>query len=68
MYGRGIRRFDSAEGVCSMLAEATVLNYDVFAYFERLATITADDIMKRLDVFVRECSVLSVVNPKTEED
>ena len=63
LYGRGICRFDAAESVCSMLTDATVLNYDIFKYFEVLAKITPDDVKKRLSVFSRNNAVLSVVNP-----
>ena len=63
LYGRGICRFDASESVCSMLTDATVLNYDVFKYFDALAKITPEDVTARLSVFERENAVLSVVNP-----
>lgn len=63
LFGRGICRFDAAETVCSMLTDATVLNYNIFNYFECLAKITPADVLKRLSVFEREKAVLSIVNP-----
>lgn len=63
MFGRGIRRFDGAESVCSMLCDAAVLNYDLFYYFDELKSITTDDIYKELSLFTEENAVLSVVNP-----
>lgn len=64
IYGRSVRRFDSAEGVCSMLCEATVMGYNLFDYFECLEKITPNDIEKALEIFTKENAVLSVVNPK----
>lgn len=63
IYGRGIRRFDSAEGVCSMLTDSAVLEYNLFDYFDALASITKQDILNQLSVFTAEKAVLSVVNP-----
>lgn len=63
LYGRGICRFDAAESVCSMLTDATVLDYDIFEYFECLAKITPEDVASRLSVFDRKKAVLSVINP-----
>lgn len=63
IYGRGICRFDAAESVCSMLTDATVLNYNIFKYFDCLAKVTPDDVKARLSVFERKNAVLSVVNP-----
>ena len=63
IYGRGIRRFDSAEGVCSMLTDSAVLGYNLFDYFTSLSSITKDDILESLSVFTKEKAVLSVVNP-----
>ena len=63
LYGRSLRRFDAAEGVCSMLTDATVLNYNLFEYFDLLGTITPPEVESRLKVFSKENAVLSVVNP-----
>ncbi len=63
LYGRSLRRFDAAEGVCSMLTDATVLNYNLFEYFDVLGTITPAEVEARLKVFSKENAVLSVVNP-----
>lgn len=68
LYGRGIRRFDAAESVCSMLCDSTVLGYDLFEYFEYLSTVTPADVIERLSVFSAEKAVLSVVEPKNGED
>lgn len=62
IYGRGIRRFDSAEGVCSMLTDSAVLGYNLFDYFASLSSITKADILESLSVFTAEKAVLSVVN------
>ena len=63
LYGRGICRFDTAESVCSMLTDATVLGYSLFEYFDCVANVTPDDVLKRLSVFTKERAVLSVINP-----
>lgn len=63
LYGRSIRRFDSADGICTMLTDATVLGYDLFKYFECIANITPADVAEYLSVFSKESAVLSVVNP-----
>ncbi len=63
LYGRGICRFDTAESVCSMLTDATVLGYDIFKYFECLAKVTPEDVKSLLSIFEREKAVLSIVNP-----
>ena len=67
LYGRGICRFDAAESVCTMLTDATVLNYNIFEYFECIANITPADVSERLSIFTKENSVLSVVNPVKQE-
>ena len=69
IYGHSVRRFDSAESICSMLADSTVLNFDLFKYFDYLNTVTPEDVQKRLSVFTKENAVLSVVEPiKSEEN
>ena len=65
MYGKGIRRFDAAESVCSMLCDSYVLGYDLFEYFDILAEIKPEDILDELNVFSKESAVLSIVNPRT---
>lgn len=66
IYGHGIRRFDSAEGVCSMLTDSATLGYNLFDYFDCLASVTGQDIINALSVFTAEKAVLSVVNPITK--
>ncbi len=63
IYGHSVRRFDSAESICSMLADSTVLNFDLFQYFDYLNTVTPEDVAERLSVFGKENAVLSVVEP-----
>ena len=63
IYGKSIRRFDVSESVCSMLTDATVLGYDLFEYFNCLATVTAEDVTENLSVFTEERAVLSVIEP-----
>lgn len=63
MYGKGIRRFDAAESVCSMLCDSLVLGYDLFEYFDVLSQIKPEDVLDELNVFSKESAVLSVVNP-----
>lgn len=65
LYGRGLRRFDAAESVCSMLSDAAVLGYELFGHFNCLKRITPDDVLKQLEVFTADRAVLSVVNPRS---
>lgn len=67
LYGHGIRRFDTAEHVCSMLCDSHVLGYDLFEYFGYLASVTPDDLWDALAVFTPENAVLSIVEPKETE-
>lgn len=64
MYGKILRRFDGAESVCSMLADASVLGYELFEYIELIKSITPEAVLESLNVFKAENSVLSVVNPR----
>ncbi|MBQ4153584.1 MAG: insulinase family protein [Clostridia bacterium] len=61
MFGRMLRRFDSAESVCSMLADANVMGYEPFEYIENLKNLKIEQVADRLSVFDTEKCVLSVV-------
>lgn len=63
-YGKGLVRFDSAEGVCAMLCDAVVQEYSLFDYFKVLNAATVQDAEKMLSVFSKERAVLSVVLPE----
>lgn len=68
LYGRGLRRFDASESVCSMLCDSYVLGYDLFEYFSFLADIKPQDVITALEVFKPERAVLSIVEPKETEE
>lgn len=63
MLGRMLRRFDSAEGICSILADSNILGYELFEYIEDLKNLKIEDVAERLSVFNPEACVLSVVRP-----
>ena len=63
MLGRMLRRFDSAEGICSILADSNILGYELFDYIEDLKNLKIEDVAERLSVFKEETCVLSVVKP-----
>ena len=67
MYGDAIRRFNSVDGMTMQLVEGAVFGYDIFEEIKLLKTASYDDVMKRLDVFCDENSVLSVILPKQDK-
>ncbi len=64
LYGAGLRRFDAAESVCSMISDSVVLGYDLYEHFDIIKNIKPEDIIPYLDIFSQENAVLSVVNPR----
>lgn len=62
-YGKGLVRFDSAEGVCAMLCDAVVEEYSLFEYFKVLHAATVQNAEEILSVFCEENAVLSVIRP-----
>jgi len=63
MYGNAVRKFNSVEGLAMKLTECAICEYDLFEEIKLLKTVSYDDVLKRLDVFDCENSVLSVINP-----
>ena len=64
MYGQALKRFNSVEATAHMLIESAVLGYDYSKETEVIKNLTADKLLKQLDIFKFEKSVLSVVNRK----
>lgn len=68
LYGRGLRRFDAAESVCSMLCDSYVLGYNLFEYFDILSKIKPIEILDELGIFSKENAVLSIVEPRIAQE
>lgn len=66
MYGAAVRRFNSVENIAMQLSECAMCGYDLFEEIKLLKTVSYDDVLKRLDVFDDDNTVLSVINPLEE--
>ncbi len=67
MYGSVVKKFNNVENVAMRFAECAMCNYNLFDEIKLLKTVTYDDVLKRLDVFCDENTVLSVINPLEDE-
>ncbi len=66
-YGGLMKRFDTAENICSLLTDGAVLGYNIFEYIEEIKNVTEKDVLEVLSVFKPENAVLSVVKGKEEK-
>ena len=63
LYGDAIKAFNSVEAIALSFTECTVYDYDLFEKIKLLKTVSYDDVLKRIDVFDEDLSVLSVIAP-----
>lgn len=68
LYGDAIRRFDNMEGLAMQLTECAVSGQELFEEIKLLKSVTADDVMKRLALFEKDKTVLSVVLPQEKAE
>lgn len=68
MYGNTLKRFDSADSVCSMLSDAAVLGYNLFEYLEEIRNIKVLDLVPCLDIISNKNAVLSVVKGRNNNE
>lgn len=62
MYGQALKRYNSVDSVALMLVEAAVFDYDYSKELEIIKNLTEAELLKLLNVFDREKSVLSVIS------
>ena len=67
-YGDAVRQFNSVENIAMQLIDCAVFDYDLFEQLRLLKIVSYDDVLKRLDVFDDELSVLSVIKPMEVSD
>ena len=63
MYGDAIRVFNNVEGIAMQLCDCAMGNHNLFDEIKYLKSITADDVLKRLNLLENDKTVLSVINP-----
>ena len=64
MYGSAIRLFNNVESIAMQLTDCAMNGYGLFDEIKYLKSLTAEDVMKKLDSLDTENTVLSVINPK----
>ncbi len=67
LYGNAIRSFNSVEGITMQFVDCAMNDTNLFDEIKYLKSVTADDVLKRLSLFSNENTVLSVINPLSEE-
>lgn len=67
LYGDAIRRFDSVDATATQLIECAMTGSGLFDELRLLKTVTAEDLMKRLNSFDEDAAVLSVIRPRGTE-
>ena len=68
LYGAAIRRFDSVDSIAMQFAECAISEFELFEELKLLKTVTVEDVTKRLSIFEDKNAVLSVINPKNEQN
>ena len=63
LYGNAIRGFNSVENIAMQLVECAMCDTDLFSEIKYLKSVTVDDVLKRLNLFCSDKTVLSVINP-----
>ncbi len=66
LYGDAVRSFNSVESIALSLTDCAVSDFDLFEKIKFLKTVSYDDVLKRIDIFDDELSVLSVISPLEE--
>ncbi|MBR6902895.1 MAG: insulinase family protein [Clostridia bacterium] len=63
LYGDAVRSFNSVEAIALSFTECAISDYDLFEKIRLLKTVSYADVLKRIDVFDDDLSVLSVISP-----
>lgn len=66
MYGDALRRFNSVDGIAMQMVDCAMNDTGLFDELKYLRSITADDLLKRLELLDNEKTVLSVIIPKEQ--
>ena len=66
LYGDAIRSFNSVESIAMQLVDCAMNDYEMFDEIKYLKSVTADSVLKRLELLNNENTVLSVINPLGE--
>ena len=64
MYGSAIRLFNNVESIAMQMTDCAMNGYGIFDEIKYLKSVTAEDVMKKLNSLDTENTVLSVINPK----
>lgn len=67
LYGNAIRGFNNVEGIVMQMVDCAMNDTCLFDEIKYLKSITVDDVMKRLAFLDNEKTVLSIINPLSEE-
>lgn len=67
MYGDAVRAFNNVESIAMQLVGCAMSDSGLFDELKYLKTVTIEDVYKRLTLLDCGKSVLSVINPMTEE-
>jgi predicted Zn-dependent peptidase len=67
LYGNAIRSFNNVEGIVMQLVDCAMNDTCLFDDIKYLKSISVEDVMKRLAYLDNEKTVLSIINPLSEE-
>ncbi len=67
LYGNAIRSFNSVESCAMQFVDCAMNDISLFDELKYLKAVTVDDVFKRLSLLDNEKTVLSVINPLSEE-
>lgn len=67
MYGDAVRSFNSVESITMNLVNCAMFDCGLFDELKYLKNITAEDVLKRLQLLDADKSVLSVIEPTEEQ-
>ncbi len=67
LYGNAIRSFNSVESIAMQMVDCAMNDYSLFDELRYLKSVTVEDVYKRLAAFDNQKTVLSVINPLSEE-
>ncbi|MBE6787545.1 MAG: insulinase family protein [Ruminococcaceae bacterium] len=67
LYGGAIRSFNSVESIVMQFVDSAMNDTCLFDELKYLKSITVEDVLKRLSLFDNEKTVLSVINPLSED-
>lgn len=67
LYGNAIRGFNNVEGIAMQMVDCTMNDCCLFDEIKYLKAITVEDVLKRIKYLDNEKTVLSIINPLSEE-